>query len=316
MVIATIIQTAGILVEVSIPTKTADVLDWIRKKYKQPGIQYQGKLTAEECNYCVFANPSEDDEDEHINQHILPTPFSDDTFLGNIILLKTSAIDVDDYPRKATEYEDMKNNEYDEYYASCSFKEDEEEQTSEDEREEEELQEQEDAYEDEPDTRPLDTEPEDIHSANVFIDHPLRELVRQRFDSPEVEEAILRRCIADAQKWKIDVDWNSHVFVETYRSRAISLYKYRHLRDTMNPEDFAHSTPLEQDPKHWRVLYEETIEKEKALYSQEKTASIFMYCSSCKKKTKCDYYQLQTRSADEPMTTFVTCLECDKRWKF
>jgi transcription elongation factor S-II len=25
---------------------------------------------------------------------------------------------------------------------------------------------------------------------------------------------------------------------------------------------------------------------------------------------------MQTRSADEPMTTFVTCLECDKRWKF
>jgi transcription elongation factor S-II len=25
---------------------------------------------------------------------------------------------------------------------------------------------------------------------------------------------------------------------------------------------------------------------------------------------------LQTRSADEPMTTFVTCIECDKKWKF
>ena len=39
-------------------------------------------------------------------------------------------------------------------------------------------------------------------------------------------------------------------------------------------------------------------------------------CSRCKKKTNCDYYQLQTRSADEPMTTFVTCLECNKQWKF
>ncbi|EDO05373.1 Transcription factor S-II (TFIIS) central domain family protein [Babesia bovis T2Bo] len=28
------------------------------------------------------------------------------------------------------------------------------------------------------------------------------------------------------------------------------------------------------------------------------------------------YYQLQTRSSDEPMTTFVTCLECNNRWKF
>ena len=39
-------------------------------------------------------------------------------------------------------------------------------------------------------------------------------------------------------------------------------------------------------------------------------------CSRCKKKSKCSYYQMQTRSADEPMTTFVTCLECDKQWKF
>lgn len=31
---------------------------------------------------------------------------------------------------------------------------------------------------------------------------------------------------------------------------------------------------------------------------------------------KTTYYQLQTRSADEPMTTFVTCHECGNRWKF
>jgi len=52
------------------------------------------------------------------------------------------------------------------------------------------------------------------------------------------------------------------------------------------------------------------------LYSKEVTASIVLYCSRCKRKTKCDYYQMQTRSADEPMTTFITCLECDKKWKF
>jgi hypothetical protein len=30
----------------------------------------------------------------------------------------------------------------------------------------------------------------------------------------------------------------------------------------------------------------------------------------------CRYYQMQTRSADEPMTTFVSCLNCNNRWKF
>jgi transcription elongation factor S-II len=37
-------------------------------------------------------------------------------------------------------------------------------------------------------------------------------------------------------------------------------------------------------------------------------------CGKCKSK-KTTYYQMQTRSADEPMTTFVTCLNCNKRWK-
>ena len=37
-------------------------------------------------------------------------------------------------------------------------------------------------------------------------------------------------------------------------------------------------------------------------------------CGKCKSK-KTTYYQMQTRSADEPMTTFVTCMDCDAKWK-
>ncbi|XP_045075259.1 transcription elongation factor A protein 1 isoform X2 [Coregonus clupeaformis] len=38
-------------------------------------------------------------------------------------------------------------------------------------------------------------------------------------------------------------------------------------------------------------------------------------CGKCKKK-RCTYTQVQTRSADEPMTTFVFCNDCGNRWKF
>jgi transcription elongation factor S-II len=37
-------------------------------------------------------------------------------------------------------------------------------------------------------------------------------------------------------------------------------------------------------------------------------------CRRCHSK-KTTYVQLQTRSADEPMTTFVSCLSCDNQWK-
>lgn len=38
-------------------------------------------------------------------------------------------------------------------------------------------------------------------------------------------------------------------------------------------------------------------------------------CGKCKQK-KVSYYQMQTRSADEPLTTFCTCENCGNRWKF
>ncbi|KAF9580045.1 RNA polymerase II elongation factor [Lunasporangiospora selenospora] len=50
--------------------------------------------------------------------------------------------------------------------------------------------------------------------------------------------------------------------------------------------------------------------------AEEQQAETDMFrCGKCKgRKTR--YYQMQTRSADEPMTTFVTCINCGNRWKF
>jgi transcription elongation factor S-II len=49
---------------------------------------------------------------------------------------------------------------------------------------------------------------------------------------------------------------------------------------------------------------------------QRKEASTTAFkCGKCGQRA-CTFYQLQTRSADEPMTTFVTCVNCENRWKF
>lgn len=37
-------------------------------------------------------------------------------------------------------------------------------------------------------------------------------------------------------------------------------------------------------------------------------------CARCK-GYKTTYYEMQTRSADEPMTVFITCHQCHNRWK-
>ena len=64
------------------------------------------------------------------------------------------------------------------------------------------------------------------------------------------------------------------------------------------------------------LMFLDTPDYDKVLYEicKETVSSLFT-CGRCKKK-ECTYYQLQTRSADEPMTTFVSCLICGNKWAF
>lgn len=52
---------------------------------------------------------------------------------------------------------------------------------------------------------------------------------------------------------------------------------------------------------------------EAATIGQMEASTDQFLCGKCKNR-KTTYYQLQTRSADEPMTTFVTCTVCGNRW--
>ena len=75
-------------------------------------------------------------------------------------------------------------------------------------------------------------------------------------------------------------------------------------------------THQEMNPKIWKHLIEAKIKRDKNLGEIDISAATDEFkCYKCKKRL-CTYYQLQTRSADEPMTTFITCLSCGNRWKF
>lgn len=90
------------------------------------------------------------------------------------------------------------------------------------------------------------------------------------------------------------------------------------LQGAITPEHFAAMTPADMASEERkagdRVLQEENLKNTKA--AQDTSAETDQFkCGRCKQR-KCKYYQLQTRSADEPMTTFVTCINCNNRWKF
>ena len=76
-------------------------------------------------------------------------------------------------------------------------------------------------------------------------------------------------------------------------------------------------SPYELWPEMWDPIFEKVAQKQlrRQLGTDVANAPDGAFtCGRCKSK-KTVYYQLQTRSADEPMTTFVQCVSCSKRWK-
>jgi transcription elongation factor S-II len=63
----------------------------------------------------------------------------------------------------------------------------------------------------------------------------------------------------------------------------------------------------------WEQANEDKINEMCGIRGELLKASLFT-CSRCK-STKTTSTQKQTRSADEPMTVFVLCMNCGKRWK-
>jgi len=117
---------------------------------------------------------------------------------------------------------------------------------------------------------------------------------------------------------------------ERYNAKARSILF--NLRDPDNPDLRRRVLDGSVQPERLTLMdavemASDQLKKEREIYStialqastlgeaDEQYASTDMfYCRKCQKR-KCTYYQMQTRSADEPMTTFVTCLVCGNRWK-
>ncbi|KAK9806077.1 hypothetical protein WJX72_000295 [[Myrmecia] bisecta] len=77
------------------------------------------------------------------------------------------------------------------------------------------------------------------------------------------------------------------------------------------PEELASDSRKEENAK---IREHAMWEAERGQNLKKATTDAFQ-CGKCK-QWKCIYFQMQTRSADEPMTTFVTCVNCQNRWKF
>lgn len=84
-------------------------------------------------------------------------------------------------------------------------------------------------------------------------------------------------------------------------------------KNKIDSKNIAFMKPEELNPLEYeRILKKKQLEEYKKNNAVGSTA---FQCAKCK-KSNCKIEHKQTRSADEPPTTFVTCLECGNVFKF
>jgi len=127
---------------------------------------------------------------------------------------------------------------------------------------------------------------------------------------------------------KTHKSWNNSEFAEMYRAVC------RRVIGNLNPASYVGNKQLWQRvqegevsleqvckqnyyelyPEQWETMVDRQAKRERIqLEGDFSRATDRWQCNACKMR-KCTYYELQTRSADEPMTIFIHCLNCGKRW--
>lgn len=156
------------------------------------------------------------------------------------------------------------------------------------------------------------------------ITHELNKIIGNLKQCVNLEKGIFNYSLKEATNRKVVKKWDNVYFVHIYTDRLRSIYL--NLRnnpeivaqvqsETIKAHLVAFMTHQEMRPDKWNDLIEAKIKRDKNKFEINLEASTDSFtCRKCRSQ-KCTYYQLQTRSADEPMTTFVTCLDCGQKWK-
>lgn len=163
----------------------------------------------------------------------------------------------------------------------------------------------------------------DITSFRTNIRNRFTKIIEDEKTSTNLEKAIYNYALKEAELKKIVKKWENPLFLQLYTDRLFSIYmnmKNEKILQSLKskellPVTFAFMTHQEMNPEHWKELLEKKRLIDKSKYNTDLVANTDMFtCSRCKSK-KCNYYTLQTRSADEPETIFITCLDCGRNWK-
>ena len=147
--------------------------------------------------------------------------------------------------------------------------------------------------------------------------------------SRKIEKSIYNYVIEISKERNIQRSWNNKIFMNIYRSKILSIYSnikensyinnkqlYKNIVDKkIKPEEVGKLSVYDIYPDNWKELLNIKSKRDKIKYELKPEAMTTLFkCRKCGSR-ETSYYEVQTRSADEPMTQFITCLSCSNRWK-
>jgi len=139
-----------------------------------------------------------------------------------------------------------------------------------------------------------------------------------------MEKGIFNKTVEYCKSSGYPLKWSGSEFLKMYSKSArkilanisytmnSSVIKKLLLDNKLEPYKMVNMTREQLNPEFWAEINLNCIKKH--VIQPEKLEDGMFRCNKCK-SMKTVYYQMQTRSADEPMTTYVTCTNCNTRWK-
>lgn len=157
----------------------------------------------------------------------------------------------------------------------------------------------------------------------------LKSVIEDESISRNIEKGIYNQCLKICDEKNITKRWTNPYFEKLYISKVRKYYshlydksyvkneglKKRLLEKSVEPQKIADLSDYDLYPEAWKDLLDMKARQDKIKYEMKPEAMTDVFkCHRCGSRS-CSYYEVQTRSADEPMTQFINCLECGNRWK-
>ena len=145
----------------------------------------------------------------------------------------------------------------------------------------------------------------------------------------DMEIGIYNWCIQYATKCEMVKSWKNpkfmNLYIEKARGMVSNIDPTSYLKNTnlvlrvkdkeFLPHELASMKPENVFPEKWKDAVESLMKKYENAYENKAQAMTTMFtCGKCKKK-ECTFYELFTRSGDEPATIFIRCINCGNSWR-